>query len=103
MKYFNLEKTTTDQTTLLSVGFADNPGSATDIMSDIQSYLSENENDLKGSLLKVNGRISGAGAMLIAAELKNKFSAIALFDPKENQYVVVSSVGSEFSVGAMID
>ena len=56
-----------------------------------------------GGLLKINGRMSLPVSYTIAHTLGHLYSAIAVFDPRLQAYVVVISTNPEYRLGDLID
>lgn len=90
---------------VLRVGFGV-PARNDQIVQDAVRRLREMEADGEldgGGLIRVNGPASLPVAVAIAHALLHKFSAIAIFDPKLNKYVVAASHDPDLAVGDLID
>jgi CRISPR-associated protein Csx3 len=90
---------------VLRVGFGD-PAQNDVIIRDAVARLAEIEaaGELTGGgMIKVNGPASLPVAVALAHALSHKFSAIGVFDPKLNKYVVAVSHDPAFMVGDLVD
>ena len=56
-----------------------------------------------GKLLKINGRISIPVSFVLAHAVAHIYSAVAIFDPKMQKYIVCISHSNEFSVGRTLE
>lgn len=64
----------------------------------------EQRGDLTGGgLLCVNGRCTVPVAVMLGHSLSHLFSAVAMFDPKLDRYIVCVSHDPNFGVGQVID
>lgn len=92
---------------VLKVGFnKDNPATGDRIVKDADTGLQELIDSGRltgGDLLKINGRMSLPVSYTIAHTLGHLYSAIAVFDPRLQAYVVVISTNPEYLLGDLID
>ena len=92
---------------VLKVGFnKDNPATGDLIVKDAETGLQELIDSGRltgGDLLKINGRMSIPVSYTIAHTLGHLYSAIAVFDPRLQAYVVVISTNPEYQLGDLID
>ena len=92
---------------ILQVSFdKDNPATGDRIVQGAQTRLEELIASgvlTGGSLLKINGRMSLPVSYTIAHTLGHLYSAIAVFDPRLQAYVVVISTNPEYQLGDLID
>lgn len=96
---------TRDHDGILRVGF-DEPGDNDQIIRDAVERLDvmAAAGELSGGgLLKIHGPASLPVSIVLGHRLSHLFKAIAYFDPKLNQYVVVITHGSDYTVGDLID
>lgn len=56
-----------------------------------------------GGVIKINGPASLPVAVVLAHVLVHKFSAVGVFDPKLNKYVVAVSHDPAINVGDLLD
>lgn len=56
-----------------------------------------------GGVIKINGPASLPVAVAIAHAVLHRFSAVGVFDPKLNKYVVAATHDPALSVGDLID
>lgn len=78
---------------LFRVGFGD-PGDNAQIVQEVQATLKALPSEIGGTLAIVNGPASLPVAMVLSHYLSHRFSAVAVFDPKMQAYVVSSSHSS---------
>lgn len=92
---------------ILKVSFdKDNPATGDRIVGDAETRLEELINSgvlAGGNLLKINGRMSIPVSYTIAHQLGHLYSAIAVFDPRLNAYVVTITTNPEYQLGTRID
>ena len=96
---------TRDHDSILRVGFGE-PSDNDRIVKEAVARLEAMRlaGDLSGGgLLKINGPASLPVGIVLGHQLSHLFKAIAYFDPKLNQYVVVISHSSDYTVGDLID
>ncbi|OPY38426.1 MAG: hypothetical protein A4E35_00849 [Methanoregula sp. PtaU1.Bin051] len=77
-----------------------------EIVKDACSRLDQmaREGELSGGgLIKINGPASLPVAAAISYRLAQYFSAISIFDPKMDRYVIVISNDPQFTVGDLIE
>lgn len=100
MSSFNIASTTTETgATLFTIGFG-SPSTNVEIVTSIESHPALV--GVGGKLALVNGPASLPAAFVLAHKLLHVFSGVGIFDPKLNSYVVVSSHGPDYAVGALI-
>ena len=96
---------TRDHDCVLRVGFgepSDNDRIVKDAVARLEAMTKTHE--LRGGgLLKINGPASLPVGIVLGHQLSHLFKAIAYFDPKLNQYVVVISHSPDYTVGDLID
>ena len=96
---------TRDHDSILRVGFgepSDNDRIVKEAVARLKAMMESG--DLSGGgLLKINGPASLPVGIVLGHQLSHLFKAIAYFDPKLNQYVVVISHSSDYTVGDLID
>lgn len=76
------------------------------IVRDVVARLAEMEQagELNGGgVIKLNGPASLPVAVAIAHGVLHKFSAVGVFDPKLNKYVVAATHDPAYVVGDLID
>ena len=96
---------TRDHDSILRVGFgtpSDNDRIVKDAVVRLEALRTTGELS-GGGLLKINGPASLPVGIVLGHQLSHLFKAIAYFDPKLNQYVVVISHCSDYAVGDLID
>jgi len=89
----------------LKVGFGE-PAQNDQIVRDVVARLDEMESagELNGGgLIKLNGPASLPVAVAIAHGVLHKFSAVGVFDPKLNQYVIAATHDPAYAVGDLIE
>lgn len=89
----------------LKIGFGQ-PSQNDQIVRDVVARLAEMERagELNGGgVIKLNGPASLPVAVAIAHGVLHKFSAIGVFDPKLNKYVVAATHDPAYVVGDLID
>jgi CRISPR-associated protein Csx3 len=91
---------------LLDIGFGKQPAQNTDIVPQLpwmlEKMISDN-NISRLTLLKVNGRCSLPIAWFLAMRFAAICDVIAVFDPKQDGFVVVKyNEGGEYSLGQLI-
>lgn len=87
----------------LRIGFGE-PGQNDQIVRDVVARLAEMEHELNGGgVIKLNGPASLPVAVAIAHGVLHKFSAVGVFDPKLNKYVVAATHDPAYAVGDLID
>ncbi len=90
---------------ILRIGFG-SPASNDQIVRDATVRLAEMEvsGELAGGgVIKINGPASLPVAMVIAHMVLHRFSAVGVFDPKLNRYVIVVSHDLAYAVGDLIE
>lgn len=101
MKYFKIER----NNDVLKLGFGEQAHNDV-IVKEVKETLDKMKEagDLDGGgLIMLNGPASLPVAITISHALMHIFSAIAVFDPKLNKYVVSVSHDPVFQVGDLID
>ena len=96
---------TRDHDSILRVGFgapSDNDRIVKDAVARLETLRTTGELS-GGGLLKINGPASLPVGIVLGHQLSHLFKAIAYFDPKLNQYVVVISHSPDYTVGDLID
>lgn len=89
----------------LKLGFG-SPAQNDQIVRDVVTRLSEMEEGGElngGGLIKLNGPASLPVAVAIAHAVLHKFSAVGVFDPKLNKYVIAATHDPAYAVGDLID
>lgn len=103
---YNLEFIEREAEDVLKIGFVPSVSISGD---DLVKYIAEQlpqvakEHTLYGRILKINGSVSVPGAMVLAAYFKNRYKAIAMFDPKMSEYIVVISTSHDHKVGSILE
>jgi len=90
---------------VLHVKFGDTATNA-EIVQDAARILAEIKADgglQGGALLRINGPASLPCAFTIAHAVLHAYGAVAVYDPKLQQYVVAVSHSPTYSVGDLID
>ena len=87
-------------TTLLRVGFGDEPASNDAIVVAVEERLAQLS--LGGKLCLISGPASLPVAFVLAHRLVHMFGAIAVFDPKLQQYVVCVSHDADYWIGQLV-
>lgn len=90
---------------ILRLGFG-SPAQNDQIVKDVVARLAEMEaaGELSGGgVIKLNGPASLPVAVAIAHGILHRFSAIGVFDPKLNKYVVAATHDPTYAVGDLID
>ena len=85
---------------LLKIGFG-RPADNTEIVAEAKRLV-EALNLKGGRLVKLNGPASLPVAMVLCHAVAHLFKAVAVFDPKMNQYVVCVSHDPDLSVGQTV-
>ena len=89
----------------LKIGFGE-PAQNDQIVRDVVARLAEMEQagELNGGgVIKLNGPASLPVAVAIAHAVLHKFSAVGVFDPKLNKYVIAATHDPVYAVGDLID
>ena len=86
---------------LLKVGFGE-PATGGQVVMAAERALAELSLD-GGRLVKINGQISVAAAMLLAHSLGHIYGAVAAYDPKLGKYIVCISHDPDYPIGDLID
>jgi hypothetical protein len=103
MALFKIERQPLAAADVYRIGFAD-PASNDDIVKEVARLLDDVvTDDVGGSLALLNGPASLPVAVQLAHALLHRYSAIGVFDPKLQQYVVAVSHGSGYTPGQLID
>jgi len=82
------------------------PAQNDQIVKDVVAKLTEMEasGELNGGgVIKLNGPASLPVAVAITHALVHKFSAVGVFDPKLNKYVIAATHDPAYVVGDLID
>ncbi len=90
---------------VIHVGFGD-PATGDVVVRDARTALLELERRGElagGGLLCINGRCSVPVAVALGHFLSHLFTAIAVFDPKLDRYIVCVSHDPGFTIGQLID
>ncbi|SRR6266699_598740 len=93
------------QESILRTSFGD-PATNAEIVQDVHSRLVEikSAGGLQGGpLLRINGPISLPAAFTVGHAVFHAYGAIAVWDPKLQQYCVAISHNPQYSVGDLID
>ena len=89
----------------LKIGFGE-PAQNDQIVRDVVARLAEMEQAGEldgGGVVKLNGPASLPVAVAIVHGVLHKFSAVGVFDPKLNKYVVAATHDPAYAVGDLID
>lgn len=100
MSAFNISR----EGPVLHVGFGD-PATGDVVVRDARAAILELEGRGElagGGLLFINGRCSVAVAVTLGHFLAHLFTAIAVFDPKLDLYIVCVSHDPNFTVGQLV-
>lgn len=90
---------------LMRVGFGD-PAGNDQIVRDVATMLDAMKAAgtlVGGPVLKINGPASLPVAFVIAHAVLHIYSAVAVWDPKLQKYVVAVAHGADYAVGDLID
>lgn len=90
---------------ILKIGFG-SPAQNDQIVRDVVARLAEMDSagELNGGgVIKLNGPASLPVAVAIAHAVLHKFSAVGVFDPKLNKYVVAATHDPSYGIGDLID
>ncbi|MEK7129102.1 MAG: CRISPR-associated protein Csx3 [Patescibacteria group bacterium] len=89
----------------LKIGFGA-PAQNDQIVKDVVAHLTEMESagELNGGgVIKINGPASLPVAVAITHAVLHKFSAVGVFDPKLNKYVIAATHDPAYAVGDLIE
>jgi CRISPR-associated protein Csx3 len=89
----------------LKIGFGE-PAQNDRIVRDVVARLAEMEQagELNGGgVIKINGPASLPVAVAIAHAVLHKFTAVGVYDPKMNKYVIAATHDPAYTVGDLID
>ena len=90
---------------LLRIAFAepaDNPLIVRDAEARLQAMKKDGELS-GGACIRVNGPASLPVAFILSHHLVHLYQTVAVYDPKLEQYIVVSSHGGAHCIGDLID
>ena len=99
---YNIDVTVISDTTVkATVGFGD-AADNDKIVLEADALANQVANDVMGKIVLVTGRASLPVAFALSHAWAHITKAIAIFDPKLNQYVVAVSHGADVKVGDLI-
>lgn len=72
-------------------------------MAYAEILILEQQNEIVGEILYFNGRCPVPLASYLSCHFKNKFNALAFYDPKSRQYITTNVNGANLEIGYPVE